>query len=189
MGTTTTTTTTPEPTTTEVPTTTSEFITTGEPANCEKCEQGCKIEKGMARCFCYQGYKTGCNPESCDRDQSQPLPDFSSSSCPQTVFNQRVRRRNIKHIVSWKKIGDYCYANEPVSARFYPWHNAQGLLFKDAEEYCQSIGASVAYIPSREANFWVGHMFGSEEAYWMGLISKDQGETWFWKTGEDGLLK
>merc|ERR1712066_613613 len=76
--------TTPEPTTTESttpePTTKSELTTTGEPVNCEKCEQGCRIENGIAECFCYQGYKTGCNPESCDRDESQQLPDLSSPS-------------------------------------------------------------------------------------------------------------
>ena len=103
---TTTTTTTPEPTTPELTTQPTTELT--DSSDCNKCEQGCQIENNIAICFCYQGYKTGCNDDVCDRDKSVKLPDFSSDLCPDTVYKLRVGRRSIKqHTISWKKIGDY----------------------------------------------------------------------------------
>ena len=61
-----------------------------------------------------------------------------------------------------------------------------GMLFTHAEQFCERIGGTVAVLPNREANFWVGNMFANQDntaAYWTGLVSSDNGESWSWMDG------
>merc|ERR1712178_440637 len=98
-----------KPTTTITSESTTETQPTPDPDSpessyCDDCQQGCKSENGKPTCFCYEGYKTGCNEFVCDRDESIALPDFTSRSCPTTNYRQRIGRRYRNHKITWKKL-------------------------------------------------------------------------------------
>ena len=76
----------------------------------------------------------------------------------------------------------------PVRARSFNGHHY--LLFetpmnwKAANSYCESIGAHLATITSKEENDWIQKTFNFPTSCWLGGTDEDLDGVWTWVTGE-----